>query len=261
MKLRIHIALVAAALSVAIASPAWAIFYGNLSDPTGTVSFLNVQDIDGLYGGPLDQFGNPSGPTVSVNSIDFTPIDFEEACSFCTVPEQTSDTLSFEIDAITGQAISTIDIAETGNYELLSVNGFAQVTISATVTIDIFEVNGVGVTNVSETSQLSFVFSGADAISGTGTISGLFDGALSVDVDAILSAAGFGPGDQATHLLFTMDNTLTALHTGAAGQALIRKRDFDATTITINGGAQVPEPGTALLMGLGLAALARRRNA
>ena len=156
MTAKLHL-IALATLALFLASPAHAIFYGNLTDPAGTVSFLNVQDINGLYGGPLDQFGQPSGPTVSLNSIDFTPIDFQEACSFCSSPETTTDTVSFEIDAVTGQAISTIDIAETGNYEMLT-DAFATVTISATVTIDVFEVNGAPVSNVSTTQQLAFTF-------------------------------------------------------------------------------------------------------
>ena len=96
----------------AFAAPASALFYGDLSDPAGTVSFLNVQDINGLYGGPLDGEGNPSGPTVSLNSIDFTPINFQEDCSFCATPETTTDTVSFEIDALTGYGLNEVNIAE-----------------------------------------------------------------------------------------------------------------------------------------------------
>ena len=82
---------------------------------------------------------------------------------------------------------------------------------------------------------------------------------VTIDIDSIPMANGFGPGDEATHILFTMDNTLIADHSGVGGAASIRKRDFDATLITINS-TFVPEPTTALLLMGGLAGLASRRG-
>jgi len=250
--------------SLLVTTPASAIFYGDFSDPSGTVSFLDVADINGLYGGPIDQFGDPSGPTVSVNSLDFTPVNFIQSCSNCPGGGTTSDTISFMIDSEPGQAISTIDINEAGNFSLNAIGGgsFAQVLISASVTIDVFEVNGIGVSNVSGSSALSFVFDAPNFVGAFQNGSGLFTGSLSIDVNSILAAAGqgFGVGDQATLVQFTLDNTLQAFHSGAGGNALIRKRDFDSTAITVNGGVVVPEPSTALLFLGGLAALSGRRS-
>ena len=258
MKNRIQLAATALAISFAMVSPASALFYGNFTDPAGAVSFLNVQDINGLYGGPLDQFGDPSGPTVSLNSLDFTPINFDQTCSFCN-GGTTTDTVSFEIDAVTGQAINTVDVAEFGNYSLNVIGtGFAQVNISALITIDVLEVNGVSVNNVSGAQMINFSFNNGNLITG-GFVSGIFTGTGSIDINSILAANGFSAGSEATRILFTMDNILIADHSGLGGSASIRKRDFDATLVTINA-SQVPEPTTALLLMGGLAALASRRG-
>ncbi len=48
------------------AQTAGAAFYGNFNDGPNFVSFLNVGDLNGLYG----------APTVSVNSLDFSPNGF-----------------------------------------------------------------------------------------------------------------------------------------------------------------------------------------
>lgn len=262
MKTRLQLALTLLSLGFLVAAaPASAILYGDFFDPSGTVSFLNVSDINGLYGGPLDGSGNPVGPTVSLNSLDFTPINFDQTCSNCPGGGTTTDTITFEIDAVTGQSISTIDIFEAGNFatNAFGTGSFATVTISAAVTIDIFEVNGTSVSNISDISQLNFVFGTDPFASANTSVSGLYTGSLSIDLNAILAANGFGAGSEATRIQLSMDNTLTAFHSGLGGSAMIRKRDFDSTVITINGGAPVPEPSTALLILGGLTALSARR--
>jgi hypothetical protein len=62
--------------------------------------------------------------------------------------------------------------------------------------------------------------------------------------------AGSGGSGQATLVRISLANTLTAFaESGAA--ARIEKKDIDGLAITV-----VPEPGAALLMGLGLFGLA-----
>ena len=50
-------------VALGFAGAAHAALYGDFMDPSGTVSYLNVADVNGLYG----------APSVSLNSIDFTP--------------------------------------------------------------------------------------------------------------------------------------------------------------------------------------------
>ena len=61
----------ALALLVNVASDSNAAYYGNFSSGTGTVSFLDVQDVNGLFG----------SPTASGNSLDFSPNTFEADCA------------------------------------------------------------------------------------------------------------------------------------------------------------------------------------
>ncbi len=76
----------------------------------------------------------------------------------------------------------------------------------------------------------------------------IWSGFLSLDVDAVIAAGG-GSG-QATLVHISLANGLTAFAASGAA-ARIEKKDIDGLAITV-----VPEPGTALLFGLGLLGLA-----
>jgi len=225
--------------------------YGNLFDPSGTVSYENIEDIYGLFGAPI----------VSLNSLDFTPLDYSAQCSVCPSGSQTTDTLTMDIQASPGQQISEIAINEGLDYTLQSfdTSGFASVTVVANIFIDITQVNQVNVNGLSATIPVVFSPSFNQSVIGFGVETGLILGTSgAIDIAQIIADAG-GSGE-ATRISISFDNTLTAFHDGSGGLAEIRKRDTDFVSLTINGGSPVPEPGTALLLMGGLAALANRKR-
>lgn len=237
-------------LAVGFAGTANAALYGDFMDPTGTVSYLNVQDVNGLYG----------APSVSLNSLDFTPTNYAAQCSQCPGGATTTDILTLDIQATSGQQISAIEINEGLDYTLQSFDaaGFASATVTGNVFIDITEVNGVAVNGLN--ASVSVIFSPSNNVSvfGFGIDSGVILGTSgSIDIAQIIADAG-GTGE-ATRVSLSLDNTLQVFHAGSGGQAQIRKRDADFVSLTINGGNPVPEPTTALLVMGGLAVLAARR--
>lgn len=235
----------ALALSVGLAGSASvssAASYGNFSSPTGTVDFLNVTDLNGLFG----------APTVSGNSLDFSPNTFEADCAVSAscppTPHNVTDTLTFQIDAEAGQYIDTIVLSEAGDTTLSSfLNAFAATTVVANVFIDVLELNGAPVNGINGNAQMVFTQNGQfDTTQFTGTR--IWSGFLSLDVDSVIAAGG-GSG-QATLVHISLANGLTAFAASGAA-ARIEKKDIDGLAITV-----VPEPGTALLFGLGLLGLA-----
>jgi hypothetical protein len=228
------------AVSASISSAA---SYGNFSSPSGTVSFLNVTDVNGLFG----------APTASGNTLDFSPSTFEADCgpdpNCPPTPNSVSDTLTFQIDANSGQFIDTIVLTEAGDTTLSSfLNAFGATTVTANVFIDVLEVNGNPVNGLNANAVMVFTNGGQYETNDEGTGTHLWNGFLSLDVDSVIAAGG-GAG-QATLVHISLANTLTAYaESGAA--ARIEKKDIDGLAITV-----VPEPGTALLLGLGLLGLA-----
>ena len=115
--------------------------------------------------------------------------------------------------------------------------------------VDVLEIDGAPVNGLNGNAQMVFSRGGQYATTdpeGAGTR--IWTGFLSIDVDSVI--AGGGGSGQATLVRISLANTLTAFAESGAS-ARIEKKDIDGLAITV-----VPEPGTALLMGLGLFGLA-----
>ena len=142
----ISIAALALSSALLLASSSQATNYGNFGG--STVDFLNVRDQNALFG----------APTVSVDSLDFSPNTFEAICPGPGCPPsplQVDDTLTLSIDAHTGSFLDDILLTEAGDTVLSSfLNAFAATSVSATVFIDIFELNGIAVNNINGNAQM-----------------------------------------------------------------------------------------------------------
>jgi hypothetical protein len=231
------------------AGTAMAASYGDFMDPTGTVSYLNVQDVNGLFG----------APSVSLNSLDFTPINYEARCSQCPTGATTTDILTLDIQSINGQQISEVALSEGLDYSLLSFDaaGFASALVTASIFIDVLEINGASVNGINASSTITFAPPNV-SVFGVGILSGIMTGTQSIDIQQVILGAGaFG---EATRVRVSLDNTLQVFHDGSGGEARIRKRDTDFVSLTINGGLPTPEPTTAVLLLGGLAGLAAQRG-
>jgi hypothetical protein len=207
--------------------------------------------VNGLFG----------APTVSLNSLDFTPTQYEAQCSVCPTGVTTTDILTLDIQATSGQQINEVEVNEGLDYSLQSFDptGFASVIVTATITIDVTEVNGQSVNNISSIQQVVFDPANNVTASGIEILDGvLIGGTGAISIQQILSDNGVT--GEATRVQIGLDNTLRAFHDGSGGLAQIRKRDTDFVSLTINGGNPVPEPSTALLVMGGLGLLARRRQ-
>jgi len=228
-----------------LASAAQAANYGNFVG--STVVFQNVRDQNGLFG----------APTVSVDSLDFSPNAFEADCAVAPgcppSPVQVDDTLTLAIQANSGSFIDDILLTEAGDTTLSSfLNALAATQVTASVFIDIFAIDGVAVNGINANAQMVFTQGGIYETTDEGPGTHLWSGSLLIDLDQIIANAG--ASGRATRVEINLNNTLVAFAQDGAA-ARIEKKDIDGLAITV-----VPEPGTALLMGLGLLGLSSIRR-
>ena len=233
-------------LSLNVATQAFAAAYLDTSHVLGTVTYTNIADLNGLF----------QQPTQNVNTLSFSPNAFQTECSngACGGIASVSDTVVFRVDANAGNFIDEIVLSESGDTNLSQLFGSPTgiTTVTADVFVDILEVNGSPVGGMSTSAAMVFTSAGDYTLADEGDGFHGWSGSLSVDLDAIIAAAS-GQG-QATLIEVSIANTLTATSTTGAVVS-IEKKDVSGLSITV-----IPEPGTALLMGLGLAALAAGRR-
>jgi hypothetical protein len=245
----VTMALVLLAGSAGLASAA---SYGDFVDPSGSVHYLNVQDANGLFG----------APTVSLNSLDFTPTTYNAQCTQCPGGVTTADILTLDIQTTDGLRISEINVTEGLDYALQSfdASGYAIALVMANLFIDISEVDGVAVNGLNEAVSIVFSPTNGGAVNGIGITSGVILGSTgAIDILGILDRAGVR--GNATRVSISLDNTLQVFHEGSGGSALIRKRDTDFVSFAVTAIDPIPEPTTALMILGGLAGLAARRPA
>jgi hypothetical protein len=233
------------ALTLVMAGSAHAVNYGNFVGDT--VTFENVTDADALFGTPI----------VSGDSLDFNPDSFGVACADSAqcppTPAMLDGTLTLQIRADSGYFIPEIVLSEAGDTTLSSaLDALGATTVSATVFVDVYEVDGVSVNNINANAQMVFTSGGTYRSDEEGYGTHIWTGFLSLDIDQIIANAG--ASGRATYLGINLDNTLTA-YAASGAAARIDKKDVDGLAITV-----IPEPGTTLLFGLGLAGLASIRR-
>lgn len=233
-------------LTLNLATQALAAPYLDTSHPLGTVTYTNISDLNGLF----------MQPTQTVNTLTFSPNGFQTTCSngACGGVASVTDTVVFRVDANPGNFIDDIVLSESGDANLTEflAGAIGISTVTADVFIDVLEVNGSAVAGVSASSAMVFTSGGDYTLADEGDGLHAWSGNLTVDLDAVL--ASYAINGSATLVEISIANTLTATSsTGAI--ASIEKKDVSGLSITV-----VPEPGTALLLGLGLAALAAGRR-
>lgn len=210
-----------------------AISYGNYSGTT--VDYVNVtEDNQNLYG----------TPTITGDTLSFSPVEFEAQSSGAVPPQLVDGTLSFVLDAKGSNSIDAFQISEAGAYDLLGVGTSAtQVSVAVVMSINVLEVNGVAASYAPfAVSQLLFTDNRAAGVdfatpwSATGTF----------DI-ANLALINRGITGDITKVAITINNKLLA-QSEAGSTSFIDKKAINGFTLTV-----VPEPASLALLAAGAA--------
>lgn len=209
----------------------------------GTVSgsnfdFVNIRDTS-TYGDPEPAccFGTP---TTSVDNLLFFPTSFSASAAGAGGFDQTGSQLQVDIESTNPLAvIEAINITEFGDTILTGIGtGATGAFVSMSGVVTVTEALGSVITPV----LIPFTGTFTQDLFGLPTDLGttLWQGDVSVDV----ASAVFG----ATKATLSFDNDLT-VYSEAGTTSEIQKKPVVVITV-------VPEPGTAILFGIGLLGLA-----
>lgn len=263
------VAALLATMSLCQLAPAAPINYGNFSGTS--VDYTGVEENSGtdplLYPPNLPGLGLFGAPTVSGDSLDFSPNNFFANSQFQTPPfDQTDGHLVFGVMAKSGHAIKSINFQEGGGLSVVG-NGtdVTQVDVSAVGFINVLQVDNMDIGVVQIPINLTFNFgSNGPQDNGTwrraseGFVNGfLWTGAQSVDIKQWLIDHMIDVEFGATKITVSLDNSLYAESEAFSG-AFIDKKDFGGLSVTVDAPV-IPEPASWALAILGLAAAASRR--
>ena len=178
-------------------STAHAAFYGTSSG--ATVTWIDVQDQNGLFGAPFTSTGS--------DTIDFSPNAFQAECPLnpaCAGGILTiDDTLTITIQSDPGFGIDELVFSESGDVSLQSfIGAIAATSVGATIFIDIFEVDGVAINQINHNALLVFDNDSFESFDeGYGTY--IWNGGINIDLNAVLANAGIS--GSATRVTVNLD--------------------------------------------------------
>jgi hypothetical protein len=209
--------------------------------------FTNIVESSATDGVPL--YGMPTAFPIGLN---FTPTGFA-ASSIGGGADLTDGQLNYTVMAgPNAPGIPLIALQEGGTFSLVGPGSSAtQVLAGAIIRASVHEINGVPIAPINLTPVNGSVAFDLNANPGVAQPWGL---GLTLNVSAQLAGLGFAPTQRATKVDVVIDNALVALSEGGrfSSTALITKGDFDVNI--------TPEPGSCLLMGMALCALALGRG-
>lgn len=209
-----------------------------------TVSYLNIYESSGTGDTPLYNTPVASGDTLNFNPI-FTA--FADG-SGGNASEMTNGRISFDVQANSGNVINSLQFFERGNHNLLSFGNAALADVSATIFIEVLEVDGAALHSpVNEGATMTFNpnADGQFLYDEFGISSGSWTGNAAHDLDALLSANGISYSNGATRIHVEIDNTLLTL-AQTDSQAYIAIQDLQISTTSSL--APIPESASIPLL-------------
>ncbi|MEN8255575.1 MAG: hypothetical protein ABFR33_08905 [Verrucomicrobiota bacterium] len=215
---------------------------------SATVSYSDFTESSGTDATPLFQT-----PTVSGDTLNFDPVFTAYADgSGGNASDTTDGHLGFDVYVIGNHIINELRFSERGDYSLLSFGNAALVDVSATLFVEVLEVDGAALASpVNGEAEMSFSpnANGQFLLTSFGTTSGLWTGSADFDIDTLLASHGVPFDNGATKVHVELGNTLQAL-AQIDSQAFIGKNDLQVFSVTSEAGS-IPEPASlGLLIGI-----------
>jgi len=252
------VALVALSLTQTAAT-AGTFYWGDIAG--ADVMFLDVTENNGLSSSLFAPMPGTGGPTVVGNSLYLDPQGFASQSNGSA--HLIDSTFSTTLMAGPDGAIDDITITELGDYSLGGLSGGqASAEIGAAFFWTILEIDNQAVSFATQATNLilgtgSGPNGGKYARPGDDGTAVIWSGTASIDLGGFLDSLQLS--GSVTKVRLTFDNTLQTA-ADQVSNAFIKKKSIAIVVGTPDGNGNVPEPTSAVLMGLGLLAAPWRRR-